>query len=91
MTSQVQAGTAPPAGLSFRSLVLPRLAGLADGQLTLREGGTSSTFGSPAADGLSAEVVMRHPAFLNKSMVLASRLPLGIPSFKFFIYTHPLD
>ncbi len=66
MTSHVQAGTAPQTGLSFRSLVLPRLAGLADGQLTLREGGTSSTFGSPAADGLSAEVVVRHPAFWRR-------------------------
>ena len=28
MTTQVQAGTAPPSGLSFRSLVLPRLSAL---------------------------------------------------------------
>ena len=66
MTSQVQAGTAPPSGLSFRGLVLPRLSGLADGQLTLREGGASTTFGSPARDGLSAEVVVRHPAFWRR-------------------------
>jgi cyclopropane-fatty-acyl-phospholipid synthase len=66
MTSQVQAGTAPPSGLSFRALVLPRLSGLADGQLTLREGGASTTFGSPARDGLSAEVVVRHPAFWRR-------------------------
>jgi len=66
MTSQVQAGTAPPTGLSFRGLVLPRLAGLSDGQLTLREGGASTTFGSPARDGLSAEVLVRHPAFWRR-------------------------
>ena len=66
MTTQVHAGTAPPSGLSFRGLVLPRLAVLAEGQLTLREGGTSNTFGSPAADGLSAEVVVRHPAFWRR-------------------------
>ena len=66
MTSQVHAGTAPPSGLSFRALVLPRLSGLTDGQLTLREGGASTTFGSPAADGLSAEVVVRHPAFWRR-------------------------
>ena len=66
MTSQVQAGTAPPSGLSFRGLVLPRLSGLGDGQLTLREGGASTTFGSPARDGLSAEVVVRHPAFWRR-------------------------
>ncbi len=66
MTSQAQAGTAPPSGLSFRALVLPRLSGLTDGQLTLREGGASTTFGSPAADGLSAEVVVRHPAFWRR-------------------------
>ena len=66
MTTQVHAGTAPPFGLSFRGLVLSRLAVLADGQLTLREGGASSTFGSPAADGLSAEVVVRHPAFWRR-------------------------
>jgi cyclopropane-fatty-acyl-phospholipid synthase len=66
MTSQVQAGTAPPSGLSFRGLVLPRLAGLSDGQLTLREGGASTTFGGPARDGLSAEVVVRHPAFWRR-------------------------
>ena len=66
MTSQVQAGTAPPSGLSFRGLVLPRLSGLTDGQLTLREGGARTTFGSPARDGLSAEVVVRHPAFWRR-------------------------
>ena len=66
MTSQVQAGTAPPSGLSFRGLVLPRLSGLGDGQLTLREGGASTTFGSPSRDGLSAEVVVRHPAFWRR-------------------------
>jgi cyclopropane-fatty-acyl-phospholipid synthase len=66
MTSQVQAGTAPATGLSFRGLVLPRLAGLGDGQLTLREGGASTSFGSPARDGLSAEVVVRHPAFWRR-------------------------
>lgn len=66
MTTQAHAGTAPPSGLSFRGLVLPRLAVLADGQLTLREGGASNTFGSPAADGLSAEVVVRHPAFWRR-------------------------
>jgi cyclopropane-fatty-acyl-phospholipid synthase len=66
MTSQAQAGTAPPSGLSFRGLVLPRLSGLTDGQLTLREGGARTTFGSPARDGLSAEVVVRHPAFWRR-------------------------
>lgn len=66
MTSQVHAGTAPPSVLSFRGLVLPRLSGIAEGQLTLREGGASTTFGSPAADGLSAEVVVRHPAFWRR-------------------------
>jgi cyclopropane-fatty-acyl-phospholipid synthase len=66
MTSQVQAGTAPPSGLSFRGLVLPRLSGLGEGQLTLREGSASTTFGSPARDGLSAEVVVRHPAFWRR-------------------------
>ena len=66
MTTQVQAGTAPTTGLSFRGLVLPRLSGLSDGQLTLREGGASTTFGSPAADGLAAEVVVRHPAFWRR-------------------------
>jgi cyclopropane-fatty-acyl-phospholipid synthase len=66
MTTQAHAGTAPPSGLSFRGLVLPRLAVLADGQLTLREGGTSNTFGNPAADGLSAEVVVHHPAFWRR-------------------------
>ncbi len=66
MTTQVQAGTAPLAGLSFRGLVLPRLSGLADGQLTLREGGASSTLGRPARDGLCAEVVVRHPGFWRR-------------------------
>jgi cyclopropane-fatty-acyl-phospholipid synthase len=66
MTTEAQAGTAPPAGLSFRGLVLPRLSGLAEGQLTLREGGASSTFGRPARDGLCAEVVVRHPGFWRR-------------------------
>jgi cyclopropane-fatty-acyl-phospholipid synthase len=66
MTTQVHAGTAPPSGLSFRGLVLPRLSGITDGQLTLREGGASSTYGAPSADGLSAEVVVRHPAFWRR-------------------------
>ncbi len=66
MTSHAQAGTAPASGLSFRSLVLPRLSGLVDGQLTLREGGTSTTFGAPARDGLSAEVVVHHPGFWRR-------------------------
>jgi cyclopropane-fatty-acyl-phospholipid synthase len=66
MTTRAQAAIAPPAPLSFRGLVLPRLAGLSDGQLTLREGGAASTFGNPAADGLAAEVVVRDPAFWRR-------------------------
>jgi cyclopropane-fatty-acyl-phospholipid synthase len=66
MTTQAQAGTAPPAGFSFRGLVLPRLSGLSDGQLTLREGGASNTFGRPARDGLCAEVVVRQPGFWRR-------------------------
>jgi cyclopropane-fatty-acyl-phospholipid synthase len=66
MTTQARAGTAPASVISFRGLVLPRLSGLADGQLTLREGGASTTFGTPARDGLSAEVLVRHPAFWRR-------------------------
>ena len=66
MTTQVHADVAPTSGLSFRSLVLPRLAGIAEGQLTLREGGASSVHGTPARDGLAAEVVVRHPAFWRR-------------------------
>ncbi|MGA8890218.1 MAG: cyclopropane-fatty-acyl-phospholipid synthase family protein [Anaeromyxobacteraceae bacterium] len=66
MTTHAQAGAAAPAGFSFRPLVLPRLSSLADGQLTLREGGASTTFGNPARDGLAAEVVVRNPAFWRR-------------------------
>ena len=66
MTTQVHAGSASLSPLSFRGLVLPRLAGLSDGQLTLREGGAATTFGNPARDGLAAEVVVRNPAFWRR-------------------------
>ena len=66
MTTQVHPATASPAGVSWRSLVLPRLAGLTSGLLTVRENGWGTTFGRAAADGLSAEVVVRNPAFWRR-------------------------
>lgn len=66
MTTHVDADVAPASGLSFRNLVLPRLSGIAEGRLTLREGGASSVHGVPARDGLSAEVVVRSPAFWRR-------------------------
>jgi cyclopropane-fatty-acyl-phospholipid synthase len=66
MTTQVHPGTASTAGASWRSLVLPRLSGLREGLLTLRENGTGTTFGHAAADGLSAEVDVKDPAFWRR-------------------------
>ena len=66
MTTQVHPATASPAGVSWRSLVLPRLAGLTSGLLTLREDGSGTTFGRAAADGLAAEVEVRNPAFWRR-------------------------
>ena len=66
MTTQVHPATASPAGVSWRSLVLPRLAGLTSGLLTVRENGWGTTFGRAAADGLSAEVEVRNPAFWRR-------------------------
>ena len=66
MTTQANVDLVPASGLSFRSLVLPRLSGIAEGVLTLREGGASSIHGTPTADGLAAEVVVRHPAFWRR-------------------------
>lgn len=66
MTTQVHPATASPAGVSWRSLVLPRLAGLTSGLLTVRENGSGTTFGRAAADGLSAEVEVRNPAFWRR-------------------------
>ena len=66
MTTQVHPGTASPVGASWRNLVLPRLAGLEDGLLTLRENGSGTTFGRAAADGLAAEVEVRSPAFWRR-------------------------
>ncbi|MEI7706521.1 MAG: class I SAM-dependent methyltransferase, partial [Deltaproteobacteria bacterium] len=63
MTTQVHAGIAVPSPLSLRGLVLSRLGAIADGQLTLREGGASTTFGNPTRDGLAAEVMVREPGF----------------------------
>jgi cyclopropane-fatty-acyl-phospholipid synthase len=66
VTTQVHPATASPAGASWRGLVLPRLAGLADGLLTLRENGARITFGHSAPDGLAAEVEVRSPAFWRR-------------------------
>jgi len=66
MTTQVQHGTASPVGTSWRSLVLPRLTGLTNGLLTLRENGAGTTFGQAAADGLTAEVEVKSPAFWRR-------------------------
>jgi cyclopropane-fatty-acyl-phospholipid synthase len=66
MTTQVHPGTASPVGASWRGLVLPRIAGLTDGLLTLRENGSGTTFGHAAADGLAAEVEVRSPAFWRR-------------------------
>jgi cyclopropane-fatty-acyl-phospholipid synthase len=66
MTTQVHPATASPIGFSWRSLVLPRLAGLTSGLLTLRENGSGTTFGRAAADGLAAEVAVKNPAFWRR-------------------------
>jgi cyclopropane-fatty-acyl-phospholipid synthase len=66
MTTQVHPGTASPIGASWRGLVLPRIAGLTDGLLTLRENGSGTTFGHAAADGLAAEVEVKDPAFWRR-------------------------
>ncbi len=66
MTTQVHHGTASPVGTSWRSLVLPRLGGLTNGLLTLRENGAGTTFGQAAADGLAAEVEVKSPAFWRR-------------------------
>jgi len=66
MTTRVHHGTASPVGTSWRSLVLPRLGGLTNGLLTLREDGAGTTFGQAAADGLSAEVEVKSPAFWRR-------------------------
>jgi cyclopropane-fatty-acyl-phospholipid synthase len=66
MTTQVHPGTASPVGASWRGLVLPRIAGLTDGLLTLRENGSGTTFGHAAADGLAAEVEVKDPAFWRR-------------------------
>ena len=62
MNAGTQSAAALPLGFSWRGLVVPRLSRLADGLLTVREGGTSTTFGRQAPDGLSAEVEVRDPA-----------------------------
>ncbi len=66
MTTQAHLATVPATPLSFRSFVLPRLAGLTGGILTVREGSASTTFGAPAPDGLAAEVVVRDPSFWRR-------------------------
>jgi cyclopropane-fatty-acyl-phospholipid synthase len=66
MTTQVHPGTASPVGASWRGLVLPRIAGLTEGLLTLRENGSGTTFGHAAADGLAAEVEVKDPAFWRR-------------------------
>jgi cyclopropane-fatty-acyl-phospholipid synthase len=71
MTTQVHPGTASPAALvrrdlSWRGLVLPRLAGLSGGLLTVREHGAGATFGHAGPDGLAAEVEVRDPAFWRR-------------------------
>jgi cyclopropane-fatty-acyl-phospholipid synthase len=66
MTTQVHPGTASPVGASWRGLVLPRIAGLTEGLLTVRENGSGTTFGHAAADGLAAEVEVRNPAFWRR-------------------------
>jgi cyclopropane-fatty-acyl-phospholipid synthase len=66
MTTQVHPATASPIGVSWRSLVLPRLAGLTSGLLTLRENGSGTMFGRAAADGLAAEVEVKSPAFWRR-------------------------
>jgi cyclopropane-fatty-acyl-phospholipid synthase len=66
MTTQVHPGTASPVGASWRGLVLPRIAGLTDGLLTIRENGSGTSFGHAAADGLAAEVEVKDPAFWRR-------------------------
>jgi len=66
MTTQVHPATASPVGVSWRNLVLPRLAGLTSGLLTLRENGSGTTFGRVAPDGLAAEVEVKSPAFWRR-------------------------
>jgi len=66
MTTQVHPGTASTAGATWRNFVLPRVAGIREGLLTLRENGTGTTFGHATADGLSAEVEVRNPAFWRR-------------------------
>jgi cyclopropane-fatty-acyl-phospholipid synthase len=46
--------------------VLPRIAGLTDGLLTVRENGSGTTFGHATADGLAAEVEVKDPAFWRR-------------------------
>jgi cyclopropane-fatty-acyl-phospholipid synthase len=66
MNAGTQHATAVAPGPSWRALVVPRLARLGEGLLTLREGGTATTFGRQAQDGLSAEVEVRDPAFWRR-------------------------
>jgi len=66
MTTDVHRRAASPVSVSWRGLVLPRLANLTDGLLTLRENGSESTFGRPAADGLTAAVEVKSPAFWRR-------------------------
>jgi cyclopropane-fatty-acyl-phospholipid synthase len=66
MTTQVHPATTSTFGPSWRGLVLPRLAGLTGGLLTVREQGVGTTFGHASPDGLSAELEVRDPAFWRR-------------------------
>jgi cyclopropane-fatty-acyl-phospholipid synthase len=65
VTSQVRP-VVPALAAPWRSLVQPRLAGIREGLLTLREQGAGTTFGRPAPDGLAAQVEVKHARFWRR-------------------------
>lgn len=67
MTAPSQAAHLPAAATSWRSLVHGRLAGLAEGVLTVREAGSSADFGRTSPDGLHGTVEVLHPRFWRRA------------------------
>lgn len=57
---------AAPVRRAARSLVRRKLSGLRDGRLVVREGETTTLFGTPAPDGLEARVTIVDPRFYSR-------------------------
>ncbi len=85
-------GTPKPSGLDrlARRQVLSRLAGIADGQIALREGERATAFGQPDGDAaLRAEITVNDPRFYS-DVAFAGSIGAGEAYIRGYWETHEL-